>query len=112
MPTYLRTRRRLLPSRLSTINPHVLVAACVRGLVLQLLDLRHHRLAVLQIPQQSVAYDVPDVVELGPEEDSPAIKILVYNMYVRELQAARSIVHADVRSARTPTQHTNTYVRA
>ena len=80
MPTYLRTRRRLLPSRLSTINPHVLVAACVRGLVLQLLDLRHHRLAVLQIPQQSVAYDVPDVVELGPEEDSPAIEILVYNL--------------------------------
>ena len=31
--------------------------------------------------------------------------------YVRELQAARSNVHADVRSARTPTQHTNTYVR-
>ena len=88
-------RIRLLPSRLSTINPHVLVAACVRGLVLQLLDLRHHRLAVLQIPQQSVAYDVPDVVELGPEEDSPAIKILVYSKHIqrRLIGPWRRLIH-------------------
>lgn len=80
---------RTLPLRLSTSDPHVLVAACVRRLVFHPLHTGRVRLAAFEVLLHRVADEVPDVVELGPEDANPEPEMLCL-----EPHQFKALVHA------------------